>query len=385
MTRAYWLALLLQKLGHAVQIIGTLAPGEEIYPRPPQGLAVVAVTEPDFPRQVRKLLKSLDGDLVYAIKPRPTSFGVALIQRLTGCRPIILDIDDWELSFCRRSAKPLAACSSRLNAPLAAVVDGVRRIRAQLSIGLLERLVKRADAVTVNTRFLQRRYGGTYLPSGKDTQLFDPMRFDPQQTRACYGLSPYRVVMFPGTPAPHKGLEDVLIALDMLAQPDLRLVLVGGRKEADGYVEELLQRWNRWIIRLPRFPVGTMPRLVSAADVVVVAQRDVPAARAQCPMKLTDAMAMAKPTVCTRVGDVPAIVGDTAYLVAPFSPVEIAEALTTIFRNPKRARLRGISARERCIACYSLDAIAPVLADVLTRFEPRASTASRERAYVSTL
>jgi hypothetical protein len=36
----------------------------------------------------------------------------------------------------------------------------------------MENLINPADAVTVNNQFLQKRYGGIYLPNGKDTQLF---------------------------------------------------------------------------------------------------------------------------------------------------------------------------------------------------------------------
>ncbi|MFM7788919.1 MAG: glycosyltransferase family 1 protein, partial [Microcystis panniformis] len=63
----------------------------------------------------------------------------------------------------------------------------------------MENLINRADAVTVNNQFLQKRYGGIYLPNGKDTQLFDPNLYDPVACRQKYGLSAYKVLMFPGT------------------------------------------------------------------------------------------------------------------------------------------------------------------------------------------
>ena len=43
-----------------------------------------------------------------------------------------------------------------------------------------------------------------------------------------------------------------------------------------------------------------MPEIVSAADVIVVPQRNTPAAQAQFPLKLTDGMAMAKPILATQ-------------------------------------------------------------------------------------
>jgi glycosyltransferase involved in cell wall biosynthesis len=55
-------------------------------------------------------------------------------------------------------------------------------------------------------------------------------------------------------------------------------------------------------------PIGDA-EVVAAAHVVVVPQRDGPVSRAQFPMKLADAMALAKPILCTAVGDVPEVVG----------------------------------------------------------------------------
>ena len=227
-------------------------------------------------------------------------------------------------------------------------------------IALGERWVQQADAVTVNNQFLQQKYGGHYLPNSKDTHIFDPERFSPDASRQKYGLSNYRVLMFPGTARPHKGLEDVLSALDRLGQHDLRLVIVGGRKP-DDYEDRLMARWPQWLIKLPRFPQDQMAEVVSAAHVVVVPQRDTPTAKAQFPIKLTDGMAMAKPILSTTVGDIPQILGDAGYLVAPNDPVALADMLQTILSDPQAAQHRGQLARQRCLQHYSVDAMAETL------------------------
>jgi glycosyltransferase involved in cell wall biosynthesis len=74
--------------------------------------------------------------------------------------------------------------------------------------------------------------------------------------------------------------------------------------------------------------------VVAAADVVVIPQRDTPVARAQFPMKLTNAMAMAKPILSTRVGDIPHILEHAGYLVSPEAPDEIAKAIAWILPQP---------------------------------------------------
>jgi glycosyltransferase involved in cell wall biosynthesis len=169
--------------------------------------------------------------------------------------------------------------------------------------------------------------------------------------------------MFPGAPRPYKGLEDVLMALDQLNEPDLRLVIIGG-SPYDDYDQQLIQRWGRWIIMLPGCPVEMMPEIVAAAHVVVVPQRDTLSTVAQFPLKLTDGMAMAKPVLSTRVGDIPEILGDTGYLVDPGSPQQLAQTIQWIFQNLDAANAQGIRARERCVKNYSIDTMAAILSDV---------------------
>jgi glycosyltransferase involved in cell wall biosynthesis len=203
------------------------------------------------------------------------------------------------------------------------------------------------------------------LPNGKDISLFDPYRYDTASLKAQYGLADYRVLMFPGAPRPYKGVEDVLEALDLLNQADLRLVIVGG-SPYDDYDQQLMARWGRWIIKLPKTPYDQMPAVIAAADAIVVPQRDTPAAQAQFPLKLTDGMAMAKPILSTRVGDIPEILGDTGYLVNGGAPQELAEAIAEIFADRERAIDLGKKARLRCIEHYSIDAMSQQLSGILS-------------------
>jgi glycosyltransferase involved in cell wall biosynthesis len=97
----------------------------------------------------------------------------------------------------------------------------------------------------------------------------------------------------------------------------------------------------------------------------VVPQRDTLIARAQFPLKLTDGMAMAKPILSTKVGDIPQILGNAGYLVEPDSPDQIAAQIQQIFADFQTAELRGRQAREKCVQCYSTDTMATVLEEIL--------------------
>ncbi|MEM8504503.1 MAG: glycosyltransferase [Cyanobacteria bacterium P01_D01_bin.1] len=363
-TRVYLVANALQQLGCDVTVVGAQF-SEELYPVPPANLKVKAVRSHRsfrYAADLQVLLSHVTGDIIYAIKPRPTSFGTALIRKLATQKPIILDIDDWEMSWHSKHYRPTPKQLARdILKPNGALQDPEH----PLYLEWMENLVTQANAITVSTRFLQQRFGGHYLPNSKDTRLFDPQHFDPNLSRQKYCLADYRVLMFPGTARPHKGLEDVLMALDQLDQPDLRLVIVGGRRP-DSYEDDLLGRWGKWLVKLPRFQMDEMAEVVSAAHAVVVPQRDYQTAKAQFPLKLTDAMAMAKPILSTTVGDIPEILDGCAYLVEPESPEQIAKQLSLIFQDLDLAHQKGLNARERCVENYSLAAMSKRLQTVLS-------------------
>jgi len=365
--RAFLLAQVLKKLNYQVEVVGFQF-GQELYAAPPDGIAIYSVPGGNYPQVLKaasQLLKKIDGDIIYAVKPKPTSFGLSLLKKLQTHRPLLLDMDDWELSWhggddwnYRPSLKQLYRDLFKQNGQL-------RHPDHALYVKWTEQIVDRADAVTIDTQFLKHRFGGVYLPNGKDTDLFNPHSYNPETVRKQYGLSEYKTLMFPGAPRPHKGVEDVLVALDQLNDPSLRLVIIGG-SPYDNYDDTLIDRWGRWIIKLPKQPVEKMPEIVSAAHIVVVPQRDTLTAQAQFPLKLTDGMAMAKPILSTNVGDIPDILNHTGYLVAPNSPNQLADKIKWIFNNFEEASDRGLQARKRCVELYSVDAMAAILSSVIS-------------------
>lgn len=369
--RPFLLAAALSQLGHQVEILGFANDGDGLVDESDLPIKVIKKKPyPGFLGGASQLMAQIEGDIVIAYKLKPSSFGLSLLYRMRQQCPVILDIDDWELSwhggdrwqypgsfwqFCKDIIKPDGA---------------LRNPDYPLYLQWIEKLVSKADAITLHTQFLQDRFGGYYVPNGKDTEMFDPSRYDAQASRDRYGLSNYKVLMFPGAPRPYKGVEDVLKALDQLGQEDMRLVIVGG-SPYDQYDDYLMKHWGKWIIKLPKSPYEEMPNIVAAAHVLMVPQRDTPAALAQFPLKLTDGMSMGKPVLATSVGDIPQILGDTGYLVEPESPDQIATQLGRIFQDLDEAHRKGLRARARCVEHYSIEAMASrletVLAEVLSK------------------
>ncbi|MBD2180670.1 glycosyltransferase family 4 protein [Planktothrix sp. FACHB-1355] len=364
--RAFLLGQVLKKLNYEIECVGFTF-GKELYAIPPEGMRIYAEEGYKYPKlfkPAKKILKKIDGDIIYAVKPKPTSFGISLIKKIFARRPLLLDMDDWELSWYGGDEWKYHPTPKQLYRDIFKKDAALRYPDHPLYVKWMESLVEKADAVTIDTDFLKKRFGGVYLPNGKDTEMFDPAKYDAEASRARYGLSGCRILMFPGAPRPHKGVEDVLKALDLLEQPDLRLVIVGG-SPYDDYDDKLMQRWGRWIIKLPRCPVEVMPEVVAAAHVVVVPQRDDLAARAQFPLKLTDGMAMAKPVLSTKVGDIPEILDETGYLVEPGSPELLAEKILGIFQHLDEANEKGQKARERCVKYYSVYTMSAILSELI--------------------
>lgn len=358
--RPFLLAQALQRVGYPVEIVGFCPGGNGPTVADIPLHAIPLESTALGPRAASHLWRQLRGDIVYAYKLQPSSFGLALLHRQISRsrhrRPVILDIDDWELSWHGGDSYRYQPAPGQLARDLLKSDGALRNPSHPLYVRWMEKWVSKADLVTTHNSFLQRRFGGIIIPNGKDIDLFNPDRYSPEESRAAYGLSDYRVLMFPGAPRPYKGVEDLLAAMDSLDEPDLKLVVVGG-SPYDNYDRTLLARWPQHIIHLGKQPHSDMPKIIAAAHVVVVPQRQTPAAQAQFPLKLTDGMAMAKPILATRVGDIPSVLNGCGFLADADAPKQLATQITQIFADYDRALDLGRQARDRCISHYSMAAM----------------------------
>jgi glycosyltransferase involved in cell wall biosynthesis len=294
---------------------------------------------PRFLASVPALLDLIDGDVIYASKPRPTSFGLGLLARHRNPRPLILDIDDWELGFLYRSG-----FWGRVGRAL-----NLANPNGLTWTWLAERLVGAADALTVGSRFLQRRFGGTLLPHVRDTDAWDPARYDGAAARAALGAGSKPLVMFLGTPRAYKGVDDLVEAVGLLGGGVL-LALVGVR-----HGSEAARRWaaRPWVRVAGEIPFDEVPSYLAAADVVAIPQRATSDTLGQVPAKLFDAMALGRPIVATAVSMIPEILDACGVVVPPADVRALADALRRLLDDRATAEALGRRARARCIAEYS--------------------------------
>jgi glycosyltransferase involved in cell wall biosynthesis len=218
---------------------------------------------------------------------------------------------------------------------------------------LCERLVPAADGITVASRWLQRRFGGLLLPHVRDTDVWDPRRWDGTTIRAALGVGRAPLVMFLGTPRAYKGVDDLVEAVGRLGRPAV-LALVGVRPGSEG-----ARRWSAhpFVRLIGPVPFDEVPRWLVAADVVVIPQRATPDTVGQVPAKLFDAMAMGRPVVATAVSMIPEILEGCGIVVRPGDVEALTAAIRQVLDEPDLAASLGRRARARCVGEYSFAAV----------------------------
>ena len=365
--RAWLLARLLEPLG-AVEIVGPRFGPTVWEPLAEEPIPVRSLPGgrlPGFAARLPGLARLADGDLLYASKPRLTSAGVGYLARLAGHRPLLLDIDDWEVGFfLRGGAWGTIGRALNLSNPTGLTWTW-----------LIERLRGLADGITVASRFLEQRFGGVLIPHVRDTDRWAPGRVDPQPARDRLGVGKERVIMFLGTPRAYKGVLDLAAAVGRLGRPDVVLALVGTDPTSDTGRAVAAQHPAARLVG--RVPIAQVPAYLGAADVVVVPQRDSSDTRGQVPAKLFDAMALGRPVVSTRVSMIPEILEGCGLLVEPGDVAGLGAAIARLLDRPEEARALGDAARRRAVERYSFEAARRALFPLVERVRARRSRAGR--------
>lgn len=310
---------------------------------------------PGFCFSAASLLKNISGDVIYACKPKLPSFGLALLKKFFSRIPVILDIDDIETSWYHKDGwneKPWS------------IIDPIGRIQTEW----MEHFIKYADDITVVSSQLNQKYKrGIIVPHGRDTTLFNPDRFDRKSLRKEFNVERIKVIMFLGTPRPHKGLEIIIEAMKILGREDIRLFIVGKGSDLI-YEKRLMQLGGEKVVIMDQIAFNEIPQYLTIADLIVIPQKQSVESYAQIPAKVYDAMAMAKPVIATNVSDLPIILENVGMIVEPDDIEGLASKIEWIFSHPADAYEMGMKARKKCIDNYSWDVMDVTLSNILNKY-----------------
>jgi alpha-1,3-rhamnosyl/mannosyltransferase len=191
------------------------------------------------------------------------------------------------------------------------------------------------------------------VPHGVDPALLDEAT-DEAELRRRYGLGDGPVIVYPAVTNRHKNHE---FLFDLLStewrDPDLRLVLTGGRGSADDAVRTATDARIR---RLGRVSAADRNGLVKMAEAMVF-----PSRYEGFGAPLIEAMALGCPVIASDATCIPAVVGG-AGLVLPLEREAWSGALDAVARN----RSAMIAAGHERAAAFTMQASGAALAAVYT-------------------
>ncbi|MCC7258526.1 MAG: glycosyltransferase [Gammaproteobacteria bacterium] len=262
-------------------------------------------------------------------------------------------------------ANILMACVPRRRrpCPVVATLHGWtavgRRTRVAAYEALERCLSRRLDAVVVVSEAMRARLprtcreavvwipNGVELPAGED-------RHGRGDARAVVDALP--VVLGVGRLGTEKGFDVLLDALAGLAGQGLgfRLVIAGDGAEGPRLRAQAEALGLAQQTQFAGYVADVRP-LYRTADVLVIPSRS-----EGLPLVLLEALGAGVPVVATRVGEIPAVLGDGAFgeLVTPGSATDLAAALRRVLLDREAAGRRADAARDRVASLYSAQAMA---------------------------
>lgn len=328
---------------------------------------------PDHFRTLDEVAREIDGDVVVACKPRLPSFGLAMLTKAFRNRPLLLDVDDRELSFVGATTGiTLGQLRQRTDDEDFLLPFG------QAWTQVCDSLVQHADHLVVSNAALRSVYGGTVVPHARDERVFDPLLYDRDALRARFGFTPDdKLILFVGTPRGHKGLQEVASALRQIGDRRLKLVVVG--TVTDPGLRKLLEAFGNWLRLLPNQPFEDLPATLTMGDLVCVLQDPLnPISRHQIPAKVTDALAMGVPCLATRTPPLESLVERGAIEV--LGDVPLHERISELLADPGALRQNAALRRRVFLDELSYTAVRPVLEDAVERLLEKSPPLPREFA-----
>ena len=363
--RAYLLADVL-RAHYDVELIGANFPrfGNEIWEPLRIGSRVTIKNFPggNFPEHFKRMediAEQIEGDIIYVSKPRLPGLELAILAKMRRNRPIILDIDDYELGFFE-NRRPLTLETVKTNSRKLDFNCPHDEIWTRYS----ESLIPLFEQITVSNEELQKKYGGMVLPHIRSEVDFEPNSYPRDAIREELGFSPEdKVILFAGTPRMHKGFARVATALKKLNRTDSKLLIVGSSADSESrrYINNIDPEYVK-VIR--NVPFCDLPSYLCVGDLICLLQdkRKV-TSHFQMPAKFTDGLSMGIPMLATNVP--PLVNLANGGLVELLDDTPLEKKIDTIFSNYEVYKNMAMKNRKIFLAEYSYDANLPKLKNMI--------------------
>ncbi|MDP2264122.1 MAG: glycosyltransferase [Hydrogenophaga sp.] len=318
---------------------------------------------PEFYESLQNIASRIKPDVVIACKPRLPSVALGMmIKEKWGC-PLIIDIDDHELSFFKNQSE--LSLDALATMPSGALSKN-KEPYGELWTRLTQSFCQNADEIIVSNVALQQAFGGTIVPHVRDENTFDPAQYNKKDIRHRHGVPiDAKIVLFFGTPRVHKGVDTLARAVSQITDPNFRLLVVGTAPDP-GVTAKLDQMAPGRVIYLPNQPFAAIPEILAMADVVCLPQDEGHAiSKFQLPAKAIDAVAMGIPLLVSNTPPLLQLVNDkVAELV---SAHDIPAALERLGGNPEQVKQWQVDVRRKFLDRYSYAAAAAQMHELIQR------------------
>ena len=227
-------------------------------------------------------------DLVWLCKPRLPSLVIGLrIAEESQCR-IVLDIDDYEMSFFKGKNDVKLH-----NNVVQALVEGALHPADFDATAFAHSFIENFALKTVSNISLKRSFGGEVIPHARLASDFDNRRFNKSVLKKKIGLMANdKVVAFVGTVRKHKGILEIAEAVGKLDSTDVKL-LVAGTYDPPSVKEEISTLSRGRAVLLDSVPFKMLPEVLCAADIICLPQdMDSETSAYQLPAKLIDGLSL---------------------------------------------------------------------------------------------
>ncbi len=308
---------------------------------------------PGFADTLEAFASRIEADVILACKPRMPSLHLGLLMKALRNRPLLLDIDDYELSFVGKELQKYN--KQDLNIPY-----------GKTWTRFAESLISYADQLLVSGATLQEKYGGTIIPHARNEEIFNPEIYSKEKRRSELGISlTDKIVLFLGTPRRHKGLFELLDAIKAFDNASYKLCIMGSFSDSE-LKEQLQARAGEQLLLFPDQPFKEIAENLAVADAVCLLQDvDSEISKYQLPAKVIDAIAMGIPVLALQTPPLKPLIEQE--MVVPTSIESLPRDLENVLSNTEKLREKQIEKRPIFLKEYSYGAIAEKMERIIEK------------------
>jgi glycosyltransferase involved in cell wall biosynthesis len=212
------------------------------------------------------------------------------------------------------------------------------------------------------------------VTNGVDARFLDPESPQAMAERAAaraeLGLTDKTVIACIGTISYVYGYDTILEAAGLLAaDPTIHLLIVGDGSQRETVREAVATRGLSNVTLLSAQPHARVRALLAAADLSVSALLLLPVTRGQLPVRVLEAMAMARPVVFSGEGVAGRLVAESGagVSVPPNDADALAKAIAALATDPVGRQRHGAAGRATILARFDRATVAAKIEESLRR------------------